>query len=414
MGKINLTIYPTAGGNGKDISQLVSSIKWGGRKGSPARTISVTLLDDDGYKHARSGIDIEEGWQAIFTYDGKELFRGIFMTQGQSEKKTADFKAYDLGIYLSNNRDTFVYENMTADAIFKDVCNRFGIPIGDVAACSYIIPDLTKKKTTGWDTIEDALSLEFDNTGCRFYVISEKGKLCLRKRQDSILQWVLEVGVNVSKYKLTKSIENVKTRIKLLSDEGTVLAEAGDDALEAKIGIMQDVETPDETLNAAQLTTLVKTLLATKKVPNRKLTLSNVLGLTEVVSGVGAFIIVPHIDVSRTLYVDSDTHTFKDQAHTMTLQMSWANDVSETAPEEEKAEEEKEYNVGDVVDFFGGYHYVSSVANTPVGGMRSAGKARIAYKNPGSAHPWSLIGGAYNDLEGNCNVYGWVDEGTFS
>lgn len=328
MGKgIGLTIYTTDGSYGKDITQLVNTIKWSGRRGSPARTLDVTLIDDDGEWHERSGIDVEDGWQCLFTYDDVELFRGIFMTQGTTERKSSDYKAYDNGIYLSNNRDTFVYESKTADGVFRDVCTRYGIPTGDVAQCSFVIPDLIKKKTTGWDVIEDALSLEFDNTGTRFYVVCEKGAMSLRKRQESILQWVLETGVNISKYTFKKSIENVKTRIKLLSDEGQVLAEASDPELEKKIGIMQDVETPDETLNSAQLTALAKALLNEKKMPSRQLRLNNLLGITDVISGVGVFVIIPRVDVSRTLYVDSDTHIFKDNSHLMSLQLSYASDM---------------------------------------------------------------------------------------
>ena len=321
---INLTIYQNGSGSGKDITQLVESIQWAGRRGSPARTLTVSLLDDDGYWHERSGIDVEEGWQCIFKWDGTELFRGIFMTQSTTQKKTGKYKAYDNGIYLSNNRDTFVYESKTASQIFSDVCSRFGLPTGEVAGCSYSIPDHIKKKATGWDTIEDALSLEFDNTGTRFFVVSEKGSLSLKKRKENILQWVLETGANVTSYNFSKSIENAKTRIKLLSAEGTVLAEASDPGLEAKIGIMQEVETPDETLNSAQLKALADSMLAEKKQASRTLNLNDLIGIPDVISGVGVFVIIPHVAISRTLYVDSDTHTFKDNLHTMSLQLSYA------------------------------------------------------------------------------------------
>ena len=415
MARFNLTVYKNGDSEGRDITQLVESISWAGRRGSPSRTLTVNLMDDDGYWHERSGIDIEDGWQCIFTFEGAELFRGIFMTQSVSQAKTGQLKAYDNGIYLSNNRDTFVYESKTADAVFKDVCSRFGIPTGDVAACSYSIPDLTKKKATGWDTIEDALSLEFDNTGSRFYVVSEKGTLALRKRQENILQWVLETGANISKYKFSKSIENVRTRIKLLSDEGKVLAQESDAALEKKIGIMQEIDTPDETLNSAQITALAKSMLAEKKVPQRTLSLSNLLGIPDVIAGVGVFVIIPHIDISRTFYVDSDTHTFKDNQHTMSLQLSWVSDMKPKQEDAAAEETPKDYKKGDIVNFNGGNHYVSSTASSPTGGARSAGQAEITHTAPGAAHPYHLIGGAYNSkVSGSCNVYGWVDAGTFS
>lgn len=329
MGKgIGLTVYQNGGGGGLDVTQLVESITWAGRRGSPARTLTAALLDDDGYWHERSGIDIEDGWQCIFQYDGQELFRGIFMTQDTSHAKTVTLKAYDNAIYLSNNRDTFVYESKTASDIFSDVCSRFGLPTGDVAGCSYSIPDHVKKKATGWDTIADALSLEFENTGTRFFVVSDKGSICLRKKQENIVQWVLETGANVSKYKLSKSIENVRTRIKLVSDEGTVLAQASDGGLENKIGIMQEVETPDEALNSAQLNALANSLLNEKKTPQRTLVLNDLLGSVEILAGVGVFVKIPHISISRSLYVNSDTHTFKDRKYTMSVNLSWAADIS--------------------------------------------------------------------------------------
>jgi len=160
-------------GQTTEIGSLVSNVKWKGRKGSSSRTLTVTLLDDDGYKHARSEIDVMEGHQCLFSYDGTELFRGIIMQQKQTHQKRLTFTAYDNGIYLANNKDTFCYENKTASYIFKDVCTRFGIPYTDVAACGYTIPNLTKSSTTAFDVICDALSLDYDNTGIRHYVASE-------------------------------------------------------------------------------------------------------------------------------------------------------------------------------------------------------------------------------------------------
>ena len=98
---INLIILK--GQQGYDITQLIEQVQWSGRKGSSARTLTAQLVDDDGYLHARSGIDVEEGHQCLFWYNGQELFRGMIMTQTQNDKKKLTFKAYDNGIYLANN-----------------------------------------------------------------------------------------------------------------------------------------------------------------------------------------------------------------------------------------------------------------------------------------------------------------------
>lgn len=395
------------GEQGYDVTQLVEQIKWKGRKGSSARTLTAKLIDDDGYKHARSGIDVEKGHQCLFSYNGKELFRGIIMTQTQSNKKMLTFTAYDNGIYLANNKDTFTYENKTASEVFKDCCTRFGLPMGEVANCSYKIPELTKSKTTAFDAIADALSLDFDATGIRHYVASEKGKLKLLTRRENIMQWVIEVGQNLSTYTYTRSIESIKTRVKMVSKEGTTLAEKKNAALEKKIGVFQEIDKPDESLTTAQINDLISSILDEKSTPERTLNVE-AIGIAEIISGIGVYIIIPELNLSRTFYVDEDTHVFEDNKHTMTLKLNYANDLAK----EEKSSSAgggKDYKVGDVVQFGGGYHYVSSTASNPTGSKCKAGPAKITVIAKGSKHPWHLI-----HTDGSSRVYGWVDDGTFS
>ena len=70
--------------------------------------------------------------------------------------------------------------------------------------------------------------------------------------------------------------------------------------------------------------------------------------------------------------------------------------------------QKKSYNVGDIVNFHGGTHYVSSYAGSR-GYNARAGRAKITIKNgSGKAHPWHLI-----HVDSSSNVYGWVDDGTF-
>ena len=103
-----INLIAVKNGQRQDMTQLVEKVEWKGRKGSSARTLHLTLIDDDGFQHARGGLDVEEGHQCIFSYDGEELFRGMFMFQRQSRQKRIELIAYDNGIYLANNQDTFV------------------------------------------------------------------------------------------------------------------------------------------------------------------------------------------------------------------------------------------------------------------------------------------------------------------
>lgn len=309
-----------------DMTNLVQSVRWSGRKGSSARTITVTMIDDDGYRHARSGIDVADGNQCVFLVDGKERFRGILMNQNQGDKKQLKFKAYDNGIYLANNKDTFVYKNKTADQVFSDVCSRFGIPTGEVAKCSYKIPELTKSKTTGQDAVLDALGLDYKATGTRHFISSDKGKLSLLQRKDQVISFVVDGDANLYGYSYTKSIESIKTRVRMISKEGTTLAEKSNSALEQKIGIFQEIQQPDESLTKAQVEDLVGSVLDTLDDPEETLTL-NILGDPDVISGKAILVKIPHLGISRAYYVDSDDHAFEDNMHTMSLTLTTAAEI---------------------------------------------------------------------------------------
>lgn len=317
MGYIKLLVIK--GSKTYNMSNLVESITWSGRKGAAARSITINLIDDDGYGHDQSGIACEDGHQCIFYWQGKELFQGIFINDKRSNSKKLFAKAYDSGIYLSNNKDSFNYSNKTASDIFKDCMSRCEMPIGTVADTGHIVPELPKPKTTYYDVICDALSQTYKATGKRFYPLSMKGKISLLNRKENVLQWVVETGVNLITYEYTKSIENTKTRIRLLTNEGKVLAEKVDKNLEKKIGIFQDVDTPNDSLNEVQLNELVASILKEKGV--RKTLNITALGIAEAYSGMCLYIIIKGLGISKTYYIDEDTHTFQGRKHTMSLKL---------------------------------------------------------------------------------------------
>lgn len=320
MSDITLVLYKN--GKAYDISELAESIKWKGRKGSAARSLDVSLVDCE---NAKSGIDVTRGDQLVFSFKGKELFRGIIMSQQQSDKLKMPVTAYDNGIYLANNKDTFMYENKTVHDIFIDICKRFGIKYSDVAETSYKIPELTKSKTTAWDAILDAVSQDFKATGTKYYVHSSKGVLSLVKRRENILQWVLETGGNIISYNYKKSIENIKTRLKILSDEDTVYAVKKNAELEKKIGIFQDIDKKDDDLSEAKLNQTIKETLKEISSPEISLTVE-VPGIPDVISGVGVYVIIDELGIKRTFWVDEDSHTFKGSSHTMNLTLNSVNE----------------------------------------------------------------------------------------
>lgn len=314
------------GATGYDVSECFEKIVWSGRKGAAPRSCKITLLDDDGENHNRISVDCEDGDQCVMYEGDEELFRGIIIDHGQSKKKRLVITAYDNAYYLANNKDSFSYENKTATQIFKDCMMRLGMRSGIAVQTGYVIPELPKAKTTFFDVILDSLSMTYKATGRRYYVFSKKGIIHLLRRAENTLQWVLEVGSNITDYEYKKSIAGVKTRVRLLSKGDAVVYEKANAELEKKIGSFMDVKSVNEDYNEAQMKELVESVFAEKGKPQKSLTVSGI-GISDAVAGNCVYVIIPHLGMKRTFYIDEDTHTFLRNSHTMKLKLNFADDI---------------------------------------------------------------------------------------
>jgi hypothetical protein len=318
---------------GYDISDIVQKVTWSGRKNSPARSLQLVLLDDASLGSAnRADIDVYSGNHVIFVEDGTELFRGIIMKQMQTQEHTLTVTAYDNAIYLSNNRDSFSYKKKTLTDVFLDVCTKYGISRGETAVVQYKIPVLADNATTIYDILCNALSQTYKATGERYYIMSKKGQLHLLRRKEQVTKYVLETGAsgssygNLTQYSYSRDISNTRTRLKLVSQEGKVMAQWADMDLEDKIGMMQDVQTPDDEVAKGSLKTLAVTMLNELKKPAESLNIT-VLGISSVYSGTAVYISIPDIGIGRTFYVDADTHIWDGDYHTMKLTLNFAKDL---------------------------------------------------------------------------------------
>lgn len=320
-----ITFIVTKGNKAYDMTQLVQSIRWSGAKSAMPRTLEVTMLDSDGHGHTRPGINIESGHQCLFRWNGTELFRGIFFTSSQTVSRTATYKAYDTGIYLAKNIDTFVYKKKTATEIFIAICKHFGLEYSSVDT-DYVIGDLTMPNTTAADAIWKALAKTYKAKGTRYYVLSQNGVLKLISRADNVVQLVLEEGANAIDFTREVSIENTYTRVKLYSDANKLLASASDTSIEANIGVMQYAEQGDSEKKKAALDSKAKNLLSIKKQTEETLEVE-LIGDATVYSGVAVYVNLPYLGITKTYYVDEDEHEFIGSKHTMRLKLNATNDV---------------------------------------------------------------------------------------
>lgn len=324
----NLKILIGRGNTFQDLSELYSKVVWSGRKGAAPRSAEVTLFDSEQDKNARPKVDCGEGQTCILYEDGKELFRGLVMDERRNSKgRMLAIKAYDNCIRLCNSKDSFSYKEKRADQITSDCLSRCGIARGSLENTGHVIGELVKRGTTYWDVIEDALSQTYLNTGKRYYVSAEKGKVSLKRRVEQKSMPVLELNTNIESYEATRSIYNTRTRIKMTTSKGETKGQYINTALEKKIGRFQEVESVDEDITSTEVNQRIKTFKEEKGLVTRSLKVT-ATGITSVISGGCVYVVASPAGLKRVMYVDEDTHTWENGRHVMSLKLNYAKDIN--------------------------------------------------------------------------------------
>ncbi len=207
---------------------------------------------------------------------------------------------------------------------------------------------------------------------------------------------------NIKSVSESHGIDSLITRVTVTGqadDEGKTSVEATLDGL-TRYGIRQRiyVRGSDETLEAAK--SAAQEILNEDGTIKKEITLQS---LDVPVIRKGDRIELEAGLTKGSFYVKSVRHDADTCSMSMELKKTEREEVKG-----ETSETHKDHNVGDVVNFRGGTHYISSYPGAR-GYPAGAGPAKITKKNgSGKAHPWHLI-----HTDSSSNVYGWVDDGTF-
>lgn len=311
-----------------DISSYIQDVTWSGKKSSAGREVNVSFLDD--WKSFKGlNIDIMQGYDCIVYWKQLEIFRGKIL-KIDTDLLKGSFVAKDSLFYLCQNEDSFSYENKTANEILNDLCYKYELRNGNEVDTEYRISSIVENNKKASDVLFNALSQTYKNTGARYYPISEKGEIKIIRRADRINAYIIESGINLISYSSSTDITDIATRVLIKNDEGsTIITEENKDLQnQLGIGILQKVVRPDSELNEAQQREFAQTQLGILSKPKKTVNI-NALGEVEAISGSVIYLYIEERNISQGYYIDSDSHSFKDGIHTMSLTLTETEEKEE-------------------------------------------------------------------------------------
>lgn len=393
--------------NQYNIKDYISNLSWEENEKELAVRISFSTRNARCSEKLLSDIAKIGRIVGVFATDNvkinEEVARGTivdWIPSYTSSEEILQCKCYDELYNLQQSEDDiFFAEGTGTKTIITGICTNWKLPLDKYEGPNISHAKLMERSKKISSIILDVLKEAKDKGAEECVLRAEKGKINIIPIGSNKTVWCFQID-NVISVRHKISTSGMVTRVKVIgqeNDEGKSSVEAVIDG-KTEYGIRQEihVKSKDDSLEAA--TSEAQRIIDEKGILQEEITIQSpdIPFLRKM-----DLVYVRAVTMDSYYYVLSVMHD-ADRGK-MTLDLRKAVTKSITEPQK------KDYNVGDIVDFHGGTHYVSSYPGSR-GYPVNAGKAKITIKNgSGKAHPWHLV----TENWGQSHVYGWVDDGTF-
>lgn len=320
---LELMIQDSKSGTIYDMGQLVSSgIKWDTNISDQPGKLTFEYIDQE-------DIILNMGSVISLKVDGKGIFYGYLFKKSFSKIGKISVVAYDQMRYLKN-KGIYSFSNMTASAIFSNICADFKLKSEVVNASMYIVGPRLHDNKTLFEAIQYGIDETLTNTGNWYMIRDNFGKLqfvnvnTLKTNlfigdASLLVDYDYNNSIDDDTYnqiQLVKENKESKKRERFIVEDSNNIKQWG---------ILQYFEKVDEKANAAQIQARAEMLLKLKNRSIKTLKLDT-LGDLSVFAGTGVVVGISDLkkeSVATNQYfmVTKCTHSFSTDLHTMQLEL---------------------------------------------------------------------------------------------
>ncbi len=304
-----------------DISELATDISISFHRIGTASKLEFSLVKDD-------IISYGEGDCVLFYDDNIPVFKGYVFTKVSNEKKVIKTTCYDQLRYLKA-KDSFQFKGESLKEIIERIANRFKLSVGSIEDIGYTTPYYNHEDESLLDIITYHIQQAIVLKGTLINFYDDFGKLTVKSASKMVSKYVIGYESLAQGYSYKTDIDSdTYNLIKLVRpNEATKKAEVFQKQDSDKIkrwGTLQYYEVMDENLNDAQILDYLKQLFEYHNKVFRSLSI-DAIGIPGLRGGHTVYIDIPNIgdiSVNKYLIVDSVTHKYKNNNHTMSLELT--------------------------------------------------------------------------------------------
>lgn len=293
-----------------------SGVKLKRVRGNAPSILNFTVVKDD-------NISFHEGDTVIFKVNGVGVFYGYVFSKSRNKKHHIEVTAYDQMRYFKN-KETYMYENKRADQLLMMICEDMKLNIGEISNSKYVIPSRIDDNKSLFDIVGYAIEETWKNTGARFIVYDDFGKITLKSVNDLKLD-VLINDKSAEDFKYETSIDkNFYSQAEIYKDNSETGQRekyiAKDSEKITRYGVLQYTEKCEKDEDPKQK---AQSILKENSNITRTLSIDKAFGDIRVRGGSIVMVSLNLGDIIQNAFmmVDEVNHTFENGEHYMSLKL---------------------------------------------------------------------------------------------
>lgn len=299
------------------------SITWDGSDSQCSRSLTFSIPHHP-YDSSFGNIGVSLGDLVYLYSDSTLLFVGTVNSRSKSaEVGQASYVANDYMYHLTKSNASYKFKNILAENAVKKICNNMGIKYGSLAKTNVNIGKMYFDSANVYDTIQAIYYRARKVTGKKYFVVMDKNKLTVvEKGKDCGVR--LNQGETITAADYTDNFNDMVNRVYIYDDNGKKIGIVKNASNLSKYGVFQDVYNKEQGISPSKgAKALLKGITKTATV--------EAFGNVKAVSGKSIVIADKATGIYGRFYIVNDSHTFENNTHMMSLELSFSNLMEEGA-----------------------------------------------------------------------------------
>lgn len=365
------------------ITEYVMSATWSGTDTQCSRTLEFSMASNHHDKNFQN-LKIKLG-DIIRLYVGnKRVFLGEITTiERTGERGSVSIKAMDFMNHLLKSKTSRNFRNTSAENITRSVCKEIGIKVGDIEKTKINIPKFYPREEAYYNIILGAYRKASKQTKKKYMPTMDGTRLCvIEKGTESGVLLSQDESILSSSY--SKTLDSMVNQVVIFDEKGKRTGVIKKDDWVKKYGIYQETITKEKGVNSKTAAeALLKGIEQSASI--------EALGNIKATSGKSIKIRDKGTGLTGKFWITSDTHTWENGIHKMSLELAFKNvmeNVSVNTETEEqksssntKTDNEKINKIIETAKSFQGKVKYKMGASNPTGGVSDcSGFTQYVYK----------------------------------